>query len=222
MAWMAKEKLVKTAKSLVVDGEHVAAVWANIEEDGGSISGDSKRVRSQWEAGCKNLLRLLGQAGEMWAKLYDDAKEENPWGVESVRVGIIAGLAEAIENDLLLRIESLVFAEAFSNLLEQAEHLIDSSYFLAAGVLGRAVLEEHLRKWCDKEGCAPTKPRPTMADYYTSLQVATHLTATQVAHVKWMAAVGNDAAHNKPTLTQPDVERLVRDVRDFLVRHPLA
>jgi hypothetical protein len=38
-------------------------------------------------------------------------------------------------------------------------------------------------------------------------------------HVTAMAAVGNDAAHNSPTLRREDVDRFLRDVREFLVRH---
>jgi len=41
-------------------------------------------------------------------------------------------------------------------------------------------------------------------------------------HIESLASVGNDAAHNKPTLAEPDVKRLLRDVRDILVKHPLT
>jgi hypothetical protein len=47
---------------------------------------------------------------------------------------------DVIENDLLVGLDALVFAEAFSDLLEQSEHLLGGGYFLAAGVLGRACL----------------------------------------------------------------------------------
>ena len=56
-------------------------------------------------------------------------------------------------------------AEAFESLLEQADYLLSEGYFLAAGVLGRAVLEEHLRKWCDLKAYSPAKQRPTINDF---------------------------------------------------------
>jgi hypothetical protein len=119
-------------------------------------------------------------------------------------------------------------AEAFSDLLEQADHLLEKNHFLAAGVLGRAVLEEHLRKWCQHVGCAFLKPdgtpkdKPTMSDFYGELQKGGQLNALQRRHVENMAAVGNACAHNMGTATRDDVERLLRDVRDFLVRFPVS
>jgi hypothetical protein len=41
-------------------------------------------------------------------------------------------------------------------------------------------------------------------------------------HIESLASVGNDAAHNKPTLTESDVKRLLRDVRDMLVKYALS
>jgi len=130
---------------------------------------------------------------------------------------------------LLVPLGSLLRAEVFSDLLEQAEHLLDEGYFLPAGVLGRAVLEEHLRAWCDRAPCVPVdpknpsqpKPKPTLSDFYEALYKARHLTLTEKRHVEAMAAVGNDAAHNKATLKKADVDRLLPDVRRFMAQHPL-
>jgi hypothetical protein len=135
--------------------------------------------------------------------------------------GTLEGVKHAVENDLLVTVEDLVFAEAFSDLLEQADHLLTGRFWLAAAILGRAVLEEHLRKWCDKEGCTPSIPKPTMSHFYIELQKAGHLNKLEVANVQAMVAAGNEAAHNTGKLTEPDAEKLIRDVRDFLLRHPL-
>ena len=135
-------------------------------------------------------------------------------------MGTLMAIKEAIEQDFLITVEELVMSEAFVDLLEQAEYLLSGNYFLAAGVLGRAVLEERLRKWCDAVGCIPSKPKPTLNDFKLELQKASELNKIEVSHVDGMAAIGNIAAHNKPGLAKADVERLVRDVREFLVCHP--
>jgi hypothetical protein len=127
-----------------------------------------------------------------------------------------------VARGLLVAVEDLVRAEAFESLLEQADYLLASGYALAAGVLGRAVLEEHLRKWCEVKGCRPAKDKPTINDYNSELYKAKHLNLSQMKHVESLAAVGNEAAHNKPTLTADGVERLLRDVRELLAKHPLT
>ena len=129
-------------------------------------------------------------------------------------------LHQAMVDDLLFKVEDLVLAEAFSDLLEQADHLLASGYFLAAGVLGRAVLEEHLRKWCARKACTPTKPKPTLNDYTASLYKLNYLNKIELKHVEAMSAIGNESAHNSPTLKREDVERLIRDVSDFVAKHP--
>ena len=40
-------------------------------------------------------------------------------------------------------------------------------------------------------------------------------------HIEAMIAVGNNAAHNKPDLDRPSVDRLLRDLREFLGKHPI-
>src|SRR5258707_9832403 len=79
----------------------------------------------------------------------------------------------ALQEGLLTQYEDLIFAQAFADLFEQGAYLFDQGYFLAAGVIFRAVLEERLRKLCDRGGCAPTRPRPTISDYNQALYART-------------------------------------------------
>jgi hypothetical protein len=112
-------------------------------------------------------------------------------------------------------------AEAFDDLLEQAEHLLSEGYFLAAGVLGRAVLEEHLRKWFHHAGCAFSKPKPVMSDFYMELYKANHINKLVLKQIESMAAVGNSAAHNDPSLKPQDVLRFLPELRGFLTANPI-
>ena len=60
-----------------------------------------------------------------------------------------------------------------------------------------------------------------LGDFNTALYKAGNYPVSVMKLVESMAAVGNAAAHNKPESTAADVGRLLRDVRDFLGRHPL-
>jgi hypothetical protein len=126
----------------------------------------------------------------------------------------------ALKSDLLVRFEDLVIAEAFANLTEQSKYLLAQGYFLAAGVIMRAVLEEKLRNMCLRHSCPLAKRTPTIADFNQALYTASPpvYDKTLMFHVTAMAAVGNDAAHNNPALKREDVERLARDVPEFLAK----
>ncbi len=136
-------------------------------------------------------------------------------------LGRLRGLRDAIRHDLLIRVEDLVSADAFASLLEQADELLSKDYVLAAGVLGRAVLEEHLRKLCERHDCLPVN-RPTINDLNQSLYKSGQLDKLGMQTVTAMATIGNDCAHNTTQHTAKDVGKFLSDVRDFLIRHPLS
>ena len=134
-------------------------------------------------------------------------------------LGALESISEDVVAGRLARYEDIVFAEAFSNLIEQAEYLLDKEYFLAASVLFRAVLEEKLRRLCDAHSENPETPRPTISDYNQSLYKATVYDKITFKNVDSMAAIGNEAAHHKKGLEAADVERLHTNLLDFLQRH---
>jgi hypothetical protein len=127
----------------------------------------------------------------------------------------------AIEQGLLTRFEDLVIADTFADLNEQGAYLLEQGFFLAAGAIFRAVLEEKLRKLCIRHGCQPNKARPTISDYNQALYVASPpvYDKNMMLHVTSLAAVGNDAAHNDPKLKKEDVERFMKGLQDFLARY---
>lgn len=136
-------------------------------------------------------------------------------------LGTVEAIEQLVTEGLLVEIEDMVRAESFTSLLDQAEFLEDKGYFLAAGTLGRAVLEEHLRSWIQNLALPLLKKsRPTLNDYKDALYKAKAFTLTVMKHIESMAAVGNDAAHNKPVLDADAVKRLLRDVREFIAKHP--
>lgn len=162
---------------------------------------------------------MLGSHGDAWTAAIGQVKNNN-LGDFDYLTGIVQSMRRAVQSDLLITVEQLVDAETFGDLLEQAEHLQGQNYHVAAAVLGRAVLEEHLRKMCDREGLMPTKQNPTISDYNMALYNASpkRIDRVKMQHITTMAAIGNDAAHGK-TVKQEDVERLLRDVRTFITYH---
>jgi hypothetical protein len=159
----------------------------------------------------------MGDLGTPWQDIF---MPDAPNGLEnaSTTIGTLKAIKEALSNGYLVRLEELVLAEAFSDLTDQAEYLFEQGYFLAAGVILRAILEERLRKLCERTGCTPEKPRPTTSDLNQALYKAKVYDKIAYKYVDAMTAIGNDAAHNAPGLKKDDVARLLNDVKDFLRR----
>jgi len=124
----------------------------------------------------------------------------------------------AIEKGYLIKIEDIIFAEAFSNLIEQAEYLLKQGYHLAAGVLARAVLEERLRNICSSEGVVFSNNRPTLSKFNTELYKKKYYDKIEFKNIDFLTAIGNNAAHNKPVANN-EIEKLIDGVLDFLKRY---
>jgi hypothetical protein len=212
---MTKEKLLRAIDLILADMK----IAKPVPRGPLMVEGDAY---AKAVAAGKNVIRVLGEPASQWGSVFNAPAER---GYEpfhfSEMYGTMMAIRDAIDADMLLTVEQLVVAETFDDLLEQAEYLLSKTYFLPAGVLGRAVLEEHLRKWCQRAACFPSKPKPTMSDFYGELHKGRHFTTLVLKQIEAMAAVGNEAAHSKPTLKREDVERMLRDLRGFLVANPM-
>ncbi len=174
---------------------------------------------SKWVAKCAHLAVLLAEHATPWRSTLLSAGENSLVNANCL-LGTLRAIHDTLKAGLLIRLDQLVRAETFSDLLDQADYLLSEGYFLAAGVLGRAVLEEHLRRWCATAGCTPPgKDRPTLSNYNATLYNAKHIDKATMKHVDALTAIGNDAAHNATGLQKVHVERLLRDVREFIVRY---
>ena len=216
----AKERIHEFVRTLITSGESVIATkWA---PSGNYIGGPPAYVDltefKQWRASCVLLLELMGGQAKPWRKmLKGDAA--NSIEIAMGMLGTLRAIEDAVNNDLLVRFEDLVFAEAFSDLIEQAEYLFEQGYTLACGVILRAVLEERLRNMCDRSDCLPNKKRGTLNDYNAELYKSNVYDKITMKHVDAMAAIGNDAAHNKPDLKKDDVKRFKNDLVSFLQKY---
>lgn len=127
----------------------------------------------------------------------------------------------AINEDLLTSYREIIISDAFGNLYEQGEYLFNQGYFLASGVIFRAVIEEQLRELCEKENCLPEKNKHTINDLNQALYKCETISydKSTMLQVNALAAVGNDAAHNNPELNKDDVKRLMLGTLDFISKY---
>jgi hypothetical protein len=178
--------------------------------------------RQNWIPRIRTLAHLLGRKAAPWKYALDRVPTDSLVGTVNEFLGVLRAIREAVESGLLIQVEDLVLAETIGDLLEQADHLADNGYHLAAGVLGRATLEEHLRNLCDRFGCLPPG-RPTINDLNQALYRRQDLDKMEMQQVSALAATGNHCAHNaQPPLDGDRIKTYLRDVREFIIRHPIG
>ena len=110
----------------------------------------------------------------------------------------------------------MIEAEIFDDFLEQAEELFKKDYFQPAAVIAGCVLEDGLRKLCDKNSIRFT--RKTTIDpmnvELAKIGIYNKLIQNKITH---LGDLRNKAAHGEWTeFTEKDVEDMIRDVRRFM------
>ncbi len=135
----------------------------------------------------------------------------------------IKGVLEAARTDYLEGFMAdhrlLVSAEVFSDLLVQAEVLLDHDYKDPAAVIIRAVLEDGIRKLCEARGETLGK-RDTLQQLNEKLYKAGAYNALQHKEIIAKGEIGNCAAHGRfSEYTKQDVEAFMEFVQRFLAEY---
>jgi hypothetical protein len=147
----------------------------------------------------------------------------SPAGITGL-MGALAALRADVEAGYMRTLEELVHADVFGDFLEMAEELVGKGYKDAAAVIAGSVLEAHLRQLADNAGIATTSTSgsPLKASRLNDeLKAVPVYSALEHKSITAWLALRNDAAHgNYSNYDQKQVEALIRDVRDFMVRHP--
>lgn len=169
----------------------------------------------KWQTNCLVLHRLLGDLGKPWDQTLGIRIEGNTYSRAILLFSALESLLEMLENGYLVKIEKLIYGEAFSSLIEQADYLFREKYHLAAGVIARAVLEEKLRDLSSDQNIVFSKPRPTLSTYNTELYRASFFDKTTMQFNEYLIGIGNKAAHNQP-FTPEEIEKLIEGVKETL------
>ncbi len=133
------------------------------------------------------------------------------------------GILEAAHNDFtegfLFDLRSLISAELLGDFLEQAETLLQEGYYVPAASLAGAVLEDSLRKLCEKNGMEV--PEKTKIDKLnTELAKANIYNKLTQKEITAKADIRNNADHGKyDKFTEEDVGFMVKWIRKFESEH---
>lgn len=154
------------------------------------------------------------------------AKTDSHYFSDSERaLAILAAVRSELAGGWLFDIKGLVAAELFSDLLQQAAHLLEQGYKDAAAVMIGSVLEEHLRQLCLRHGVEVSdlkdgKPVARKADRLNSelARVAVYSALDSKQVTAWLG-LRNDAAHGHyDRYTKEQVQNFLRGVVEFMTR----
>lgn len=141
---------------------------------------------------------------------------------------LLQTVREDFQAGYLHSVKELINAEVFSDFVEMAEYLLADGYKDPAAVLGGAVLEEHLRKLCEKNGISLTfldnkgdtrqKKASALND---DLAKAGVYTKVQQKNVTGWQGIRNEAAHgNFSAYNSEEVRLMLSGITAFLAGFP--
>ena len=141
-------------------------------------------------------------------------------------VGLLLGILRAMRMDYaagyLSSVAELIHADLFADFLEMSDHLLSQGYKDPAAVMTGAVLEEHLRKLCEKIGIPTvTGDKPKKADLLNAelAGASVYSKLDQKSVTAWLD-LRNMAAHGKYSeYTKEQVQILQDGVRHFMTRY---
>jgi hypothetical protein len=160
---------------------------------------------------------------EIYKKRNFENKDQLLNDVNSLH-GILRALRVAYADDLLQSIEELIRGDMFEDFLEMAQYLLDEKYKDPAAMLIGGVLEEHIRKLCQKNNIAITKedksPQKTSTLNDELVKAGVYKKGDQKSVISWLD-IRNNSAHGKyGEYTIEQVELMLQGIRDFIIRNP--
>ncbi len=130
-------------------------------------------------------------------------------------LGIVEAAKHDFETGLLFDLRSLIAAEVLGDFITQAEELVGAGYHVPAASLGGAVLEDTLRKLCDKHGIP--LPGSTKIDRLNAELARANVYDKLIQkRVTAIADIRNNADHGHfDKFKREDVEDMVKWIRSF-------
>jgi len=175
------------------------------------------KLAAQWITSSQSLLgRVFGQNSDHYRNFTNEFTKGISYSPAKRAHGVLHAALDDYESGALFKIRSLIQAEVFDDLLEQAEALHESGYYQPAAVLAGAVLEDGLRQLCDTNDISlPDKPK---LDYINAqLARAGVYNKLVLKRITALADLRNKAAHGEwNEFNVNDVADMLTAIRRFL------
>lgn len=173
----------------------------------------------RWRVRALNLLRrVCGEDSDHYKQLLHICSDDKT-KTKSFFFGVCFGIVEAAKDDFddefLLDLRQLLSAEIFADFLGQAEELLQKGYHVAAASLTGAVLEDSLRKLCDRNSLT-LPPKAGMEMLNVELAKAGVYTTYVQKEIRAKTDIRNRADHGCfDEVERNDVANMIRWVKRF-------
>lgn len=177
---------------------------------------DSDRSR-QWAASASQLLaNLFGRESEYFRHFEKSFKTAGYHSDLNQGLAVVKAAWNDYSKGYLTETASLIRAEVFDDFMEQAQHLLSQGYHQAAGVIAGCVLEDALRKLCDRKGIA-LSASPKLDGMNSELAKKGIYNTLVQKRITALADLRNKAAHGKwSEFSSKDVESMLQQTRNFV------
>ena len=137
-------------------------------------------------------------------------------------LGILQAVSDDLRSGMLSNLRELVAAEVFTDLSEMAEYLVAQGYQVPAVSVSGAVLEDALRKMCEKTRIA-WGGESSISKLNVLLYKSSLYDKVEYGQVEAWGKLRNKVDHGdfaRPEeIEVADARRMVEGVRDFVARH---
>jgi len=219
------DKILKQVEELIEEAPKFAPTIVTQANNMGQMA-DAKFDRERftiWTTRCLNLLtRIEGGNSIHLQKFREEEQKGKKYHSSSIKffyqVAILKALKLDIESGNFFDQGLLITADAFGDILEQAEHLLDEKYKDASAVLIGAILESSLRKLCDKNKVTYSQ-KDTINTLNNFLKDKGYNRIVHKQIIAW-ADLRNKAAHGKfSEYSISQVEEMLKWVKDFVTNY---
>jgi len=175
---------------------------------------------NQWGVSCLNILaRVFGCDSDHYTRFNELFHRLEHYDATQKALGILKGAADDYAHDYLFDMRSAIAAEVFDDFLGQAEYLLSGDYDGPAAVIAGSVLEDGLRKLCQRRGIA-LGPKPKLDTMNAEMAKDGAYNLLVQKQVTALADLRNKAAHGQlDQFGHDDVVRMVAQVRSFMETH---
>lgn len=216
-----KQNILQELDALIADGQRLEESFTIREMGLKDSSIPEIEFQSFAIAARAAIERIAGKTSEFYAalpqKLGTQLCTAGYGGTKtSAIIGSLIALRKAVDQGLLVSLESRLRANVYDDFLVQAETLLKANYHVAAIVLISGVLEDHLRKLCDSRALT-WKGAGSLSAYNDTLYAASIYAKPVLSRIQAIAHVRNEAAHgNGAVVKRDDVDDALTYVRRFL------
>lgn len=130
-------------------------------------------------------------------------------------LGVVEAAQRDFESGLLFDLRALIAADVLGDFLDQSQALLDAGFHVPAASLVGAVLEDTLRKLCERHNL-PLPAKTKLDSLNADLARANVYDKLVQKRITALADIRNNADHGHfATFAPPDVEDMVKWVKRF-------